>query len=255
MAAGKARRPVPRLHLISDRRLCPLGRFPEVARLAIAGGVDAVHLREKDLPGGALLDGAYRLQRAIDGRAALLINERVDVALIVAARGVQLGETAVSPREVRALCGERFLIGRSVHDAAGAERAAIEGADFVLAGHVYETRSKPGQPARGPEWVWAIARNCPLPLIAIGGITPRRAPEVVQAGAHGVAVISGILSAPDPAEAARAYRRALERGGVASDGGHGDSGQRQADAARRGGGADDQRIDRAARLEDGAGGG
>lgn len=203
--------PVPRLHLISDRALCPLARFPHVARRAVEAGVDAVHLREKDLPGGALLEAARGLARALGNDATLIINERVDVALVVAAGGVQLGEAAMSPRDARALLGARVLIGRSVHDAAGAERAAVEGADFVLAGHVYPTRSKPGQPPRGPDFIREIVAAAQRPVIAIGGITPERVPEVLQAGAHGVAVISGILGAEDPAAAARAFAEALER--------------------------------------------
>ncbi len=201
---------IPRLHLISDRRLCPLDRFPEVARLAVDAGVDAVHLREKDLPGGPLAVAGRALRRAIGDRALLFVNERADVALVVGADGVQLPETGLSPREVREIAGSRLLIGRSVHDIDGAERAATEGADFVIAGNVYETGSKPGQAGRGLEFVRRLAERCPIPVVAIGGITPERVPEVLRAGAWGVAVISGILRDAEPAEAARRYREALD---------------------------------------------
>lgn len=211
-------RQVPRLHLISDRTLCPLDRFPAVARLAIEGGVDAVHLREKDLTGGPLAEAARRLRRGIGRGAALIVNERVDVALVVGADGVQLGEEALTPLDVRALCGDEMLIGRSVHDAAGAERAMVEGADFVLAGHVYHTPSKAGMIPRGVEFIADVVESCRLPVIAIGGVTPERVPEVLQAGAYGVAVVSGILSASDPREAARAYRAALGGDGWEHDG-------------------------------------
>ncbi|MBX5444272.1 thiamine phosphate synthase [Sphaerobacter sp.] len=206
-------RTVPRLHLISDRRHCPLDRFPEVARAAVLAGFDAVHLREKDLPAAEVIEAARALNRAIGDEAGLLINDRVDVALIVGAAGVQLGETSLSPRDVRALAGQSLLIGRSVHDVEGAERAAVEGADFVIAGHVYATGSKPGQPPRGLDFLAAIVAATPLPVIAVGGITPDRVPEVIAAGAHGVAVISGVLAADDPGEAAAAYHRALVAGG------------------------------------------
>jgi len=206
-------RTVPRLHLISDRRHCPLDRFPEVARAAVLAGFDAVHLREKDLPAAEGIEAARALNRAIGDEAGLLINDRVDVALIVGAAGVQLGETSLSPRDVRALAGQSLLIGRSVHDVEGAERAAVEGADFVIAGHVYATGSKPGQPPRGLDFLAAIVAATPLPVIAVGGITPDRVPEVIAAGAHGVAVISGVLAADDPGEAAAAYHRALVAGG------------------------------------------
>ncbi len=201
---------IPRLHLISDRRLCPLDRFPELARLAVDAGVDAVHLREKDLPGGPLAEAGRALHRAISGRALLFVNERVDVALAVGADGVQLPEAGLSPREVREIAGARLLIGRSVHDVDGAERAATEGADFVIAGNVYETSSKPGQAGRGLEFVRRLAERCPIPVVVIGGITPERVSEVLRAGAWGVAVISGILGDAKPAEAARRYREALD---------------------------------------------
>ncbi|MCM8749540.1 thiamine phosphate synthase [Thermomicrobiaceae bacterium CFH 74404] len=201
---------IPRLHLISDRWLCPLDRFPELARLSVDAGVDAVHLREKDLPGRALADAGRALRRAIGDRALLFVNERVDVALVIGADGVQLPETGLSPREVREIAGPRLLIGRSVHDVEGAERAAAEGADFVIAGNVYETGSKPGQAGRGLEFVRSLAERCPIPVVAIGGITPERVSEVLRAGAWGIAVISGILGDAKPAEAARRYREALD---------------------------------------------
>lgn len=210
--------PIPRLHLISDRTLCPLERFPEVARRAALAGAGAVHLREKDLHGGPLVEAARRLRRVLPGETVLLVNERVDIALVVGAHGVQLGEDGLSPLDVRAICGRQMLIGRSVHDPVGAERAVVEGADFVMAGHVYDTRSKPNQPARGPAFIEAIARVCPLPVIAVGGITPERVSEVIRAGAYGVAVISGILGATDPEDAARAYAEALRDAETGDDG-------------------------------------
>lgn len=210
-------RSVPRLHLISDRSICPLDRFPEVALQAVEAGFDAVHLREKDLPGQALVEAARQLRRAISDRACILINERLDVALISGASGVQMGEQGLSPLDIRALCGDTILIGRSVHDESGAERAAIERADFIIAGNVYSTRSKPGRQGRGLDFITKIVEASGLPVMAIGGITPARVPEVLQAGAYGVAVISGILAASDPATAAEAYRRALVDAGVQTD--------------------------------------
>ena len=204
-------RRIPRLHLISDRRLWPLDRFPELACLVVDAGVDAIHLREKELPGGPLAEAARALRHAIGHRALLFVNERVDVALVAGADGVHLPETGLSPREVREIAGSRLMIGRSVHDLEGAQRAAAEGADFVIAGNVYETDSKPGQTGRGVEFVHRLAERCPLPVIAIGGITPERVPEVLRAGAWGVAVLSGILGDAQPTEAARRYREALDK--------------------------------------------
>lgn len=201
---------VPRLHLISDRSICPLDRFPAVAHQAVEAGFDAVHLREKDLPGQELVEAVRHLMRAIGDDACIMINERLDVALICGAGGVQMGEQGLCPLDVRAVCGDTILIGRSVHDESGAERAAIERADFIIAGNVYRTRSKPGRTGRGLDFVTRVAEAGGLPVIAIGGITPSRVPEVIQAGAYGVAIISGILASPDPSTAAQAYRLAFE---------------------------------------------
>ncbi|HEU5422555.1 MAG TPA: thiamine phosphate synthase [Nitrolancea sp.] len=200
---------VGRLHLISDRARCPLERLPEVAALAVRGGVDTVHLREKDLPGGVLLELAGRLREAINGRAALIVNERVDVAVLAGADGVQLGEAGLPIDGTRRLLGDR-LIGRSVHDRAGAWKAGMQRADFLLAGHVYETGSKAGQPGRGLRMLGELAGVSHLPVVAIGGITPERVVPVLRAGAWGVAVLSGILAADEPEAAARRYREVIE---------------------------------------------
>ncbi len=201
---------VPRLHLISDSHLCDLADFSEIARRAVEGGVDAVHLREKETSAGKLLVWAELLRENLSGHAYLIVNDRVDVAMIAGADGVQLGQASMPVWAVRALVGNRLLIGRSIHDTEGAKCAEEQGADFVIAGHVYETASKRGVPGRGLKFVEAVAAECSIPVIAIGGITPGRVPDVIRAGAHGVAVLSGILKAPDPVMAARSYAKALE---------------------------------------------
>jgi thiamine-phosphate diphosphorylase len=202
------RRAIPRLHLVSDRRLCDLETFPTLAARAVTGGVDAVHLREKDVAAGELLATARRLRSVLD-TARLFVNDRLDVALLSEADGMQLGESSFSVADARSLGAGRLLIGRSAHDVEGAKRAAEDGADFVIAGHVFETTSKLGQPGRGPRFIESIAAACPLPIIAIGGITPERVADVLAAGAHGVAVISGILAADEPECAAARYAEAL----------------------------------------------
>ena len=201
---------VPRLHLISDRHLCDLADFSEIARRAVVGGVDAVHLREKETPSGKLLEWAELLRVNLDGHARLIVNDRVDVAMVAGANGVQLGEASMPVSSVRELVGSRLLIGRSIHNIEGAKCAEDQGADFVIAGHVYETASKHGIPGRGLKFVEAIAATCSIPVIAIGGITPERVPDLIRAGAYGVAVLSGILKAPDPISAAQSYAKALE---------------------------------------------
>ncbi len=200
---------VPRLHLISDRKLCPLDMLPDVATRAAAGGVDAVHLREKDLCARDLVNVAVRLRSTLSAQTMLFINDRVDVALASGADGVELGEASLPVDAVEKVAGRRLVIGRSVHDVDGALRAEADGADFVIAGHVFETASKAGQAGRGLAFVESVASAVSIPVIAIGGITPERVPDVLSAGAHGVAVLSGILAVNDPEAAARRYAQAF----------------------------------------------
>ena len=176
---------------------------------AVQGGVDLVQLREKDLPGGALLDLAQAIEEAIEGRAVLVINERIDVALASSAQGVQLGEEAVPVDVGRRVLGPEYMIGRSVHSVQGALTAQSQGADFLVAGTMYASSSHPGAEPAGPALVRQITQRCSLPVIGIGGITSGNLRGVMDAGACGVAVISSILASPDPRTASRELKQAL----------------------------------------------
>lgn len=176
---------------------------------AVAHGVDAVHLREPDLPAGELYELAAALRAVTRGRAMLIVHDRVDVALAVEADGVQLPERGLPVEAARRVAGTRLLLGRSVHSAEGAAQAAQDGADFVLLGTIFASASHPGHPPGGLDLVRAARAVCPLPLIGIGGIDATNAMHVLAAGADGVAVIRAILGADDIAAAARALRRAL----------------------------------------------
>ncbi len=181
---------------------------------AVEGGVDLVQVREKDLPGGELLELVGEVARAVAGRALLLVNERADVAAAAGADGVQLGENALPTPAARKVIGPDALIGRSVHSSDGALKARAGGADFVLVGAMYPTRSHPEALPAGPGLMRSIAglpevRASALPLIGIGGITAANVGEVIRAGAAGVAVISSILASPDPKGEARKLREAM----------------------------------------------
>ena len=201
--------PYPCLCLVTDRSVCPPEQLPARVAAAVAGGVDLVQLRDKELPGGALLALASRLRQVMPPHARLLVNERADVAA-ANADGVQLGEAALPTEAVRPIIGADALIGRSVHSVAGAVSAAASGADFLLVGTMFATRSHPGAEPAGPDLLRRIAAaGVPLPMLAIGGINAGNAPAVMDAGAHGVAVITSILASPDPAAAARRLKAAI----------------------------------------------
>lgn len=202
--------PYPALCLVTDRSVCPGDELPGRVTAAIAGGVDVVQLREKDLPGGPLLELAAALRPVCAGRARLLVNERVDVAQAAGADGVQLGEAAMPTPQARVIIGSDAVIGRSVHTAAGARQAAADGADFLLVGTMFATRSHPGEEPSGPELLRRIADSgVSAPLLGIGGITPDNVAAVLGAGGCGAAVISSVLGSPDPESAARRLKAAM----------------------------------------------
>ena len=169
-----------------------------------------VQLREKDLPGGELLELAASLKTAMAGSVPLLVNERVDVAKICGAAGVQLGEAALPVAAARQILGSGVVVGRSVHSVDGALRAEEDGADMLLAGTMFASASHPGEEPSGPELISRIKARCSLPIIGIGGITAANAAQVMAAGASGVAVISAILAAPDARTAARQLKQVVE---------------------------------------------
>jgi len=209
--------PSPCLMLVTDRARLRGRDIEAVVSLAVSGGVNAVQLREKDLPAADLYHTAIALHSVLRGRALLLVNDRLDVALACGADGVHLPESGLPGKPARELAGESCLVGRSVHSADAARRAEEDGLDYVICGTVFETASKLGQPGAGLSLVREVATTVRLPVIAIGGIRPENVREVIEAGADGVAVIGAVLDADDPQRAAEDLRRALDdaHGGAA----------------------------------------
>jgi thiamine-phosphate pyrophosphorylase len=205
--------PLPCLMLVTDRSLCGGDGLVAAVEAAVQGGVDAVQLREKDLPPEDLLPLARRLRQAMLERVLLLVNGPLDVALAAGADGAHLPEATAAarrPREAVPAGRQGFLVGRSVHSLEAARRAEAEGADYLVAGPVYETRSHPGREPAGLALIEEVTRSVRLPVLAIGGVSAGRVEEVVRAGASGVAVISAILAQPDSGAAANELRQALE---------------------------------------------
>jgi thiamine-phosphate pyrophosphorylase len=195
-----------KLMLVTDRKRSkrPL---TETVRLAIEGGVDAVQLRERDMPINELHALALELRKITrDAGAKLIINQRSDIALAVEADGVHLGWRSMSVRDVRKL-GGKLLAGVSCHNQPQVRSAEEIGADYALLGPVFHTPSKEGlvEPL-GLEGLANLVTVARLPVVAIGGITPENVKSVLRSGVTGVAVISAIISADDPAQAARALR-------------------------------------------------
>jgi len=193
------------LYLITDRKLTHGRDLVWVVERALDGGVKAVQLREKDLSGKELFTLAERVAQLCQRyHAQLFINDRVDVALAVDAAGVHLSEASIPVPAARALFGAHRSIGVSTHTLEGARRAEQVGADFIVFGPVYFTPSKAnfGAP-QGIKALQIIVENIALAVYAIGGIKADNLLDAKRVGCRGVALISAIMSAEDPALAAK----------------------------------------------------
>jgi len=202
------------LYLISDRKQVPGGNLCAAVEGALRGGVRAVQLREKDLSGRELHELACRL-RELTSRygAKLILNERLDIALAVGADGVHLGENSIPLRQARKVAGEGLLIGVSCHDREKALAAQDNGADFITFSPIFFTPSKApyGEPV-GTERLAEVCRLLRVPVFALGGIKREKVRTVLGHGAHGIALISAILAAGDPEQAAREMMALLNEG-------------------------------------------
>lgn len=192
--------------LVTDRTACR-GDLTDAVTRALAGGVTAVMLREKDAATRDVVTAGRGIAAACRAAGRLcVVNHDLAAAAELGARGVHLGYRSAPVREARAELGDHVLVGRSTHDAEELARAIDEGADYVTFGPVYDTPSKRGllSPRGERALADAVAQAGDVPVIALGGVTTARAPALRTTGAAGVACIREILAAKDPEEAARA---------------------------------------------------
>jgi thiamine-phosphate pyrophosphorylase len=203
--------PRPFLYPIVDVALVP-GSVADAVTALARGGARIVQLRAKGLADRHLVALAREAVGA--ARAAgisLVVNDRADVARIVGADGVHVGQEDLAPSEARRLLPEGAIVGVSTHDLGQLRAAEAETPDYVAIGPVFATRTKENpDPVVGLDTVRAARAATRRPLVAIGGLSLENAASVIAAGADGVAMISGLLRAPDLEAAARAAQTALE---------------------------------------------
>jgi len=193
------------LYVITDRRIARGLPHAEIARLAIEGGADVVQLRDKSLSCKDLLAAACEIRRITRDEGVLfIVNDRIDIAIASGADGVHLGQDDIPLPDARRLAPPGFIIGISVGCVADAIAAESAGAGYVALSPIFPTTSKEdaGQ-GHGMGVLRGICAAVSLPVIAIGGITPLNVPQVIAAGAEGVAVISAVVGQQDIAGAAR----------------------------------------------------
>ncbi|MBB6176583.1 thiazole tautomerase (transcriptional regulator TenI) [Anoxybacillus tengchongensis] len=194
------------LHLISTGSQ-PIETFVHISSL-VHSYVDYIHVREKHRAAKEIGMIVEKLLEASVPAQKIVINDRVDVAVVYGVGGVQLAYHSLSAKQIK----ERFpflRVGQSVHTFAEAKQAENEGADYVIFGHIYETNCKEGIKPRGLTSLQELACSVHIPVVAIGGITPMHVRDVLTAGATGIAVMSTVYYADHPLSTVQLYRQQM----------------------------------------------
>jgi thiamine-phosphate pyrophosphorylase len=200
-----------KLYVIVTESFCS-GHWFETAERAIRGGVDAVQLREKNLPDGELLARAKELTGLCrDNNVLFILNDRPDLARLARADGVHVGQDDVSAQDARWILEPGALVGVSTHTLEQARAASRASPDYIAVGPMFPSETKPQDHIAGPEFVRAVRAETSLPLVAIGGITPGNVAPVLKAGADCACVCSAVISQPDVAAAASDLKSRIER--------------------------------------------
>lgn len=198
------------IYVITNRKQAGDG-FIGVIEAAAAAGANFIILREKDMKEDDLEGLAREVKQLLEGSdTRLIINTSLDVARNAGACGVHMTFADFMECDVETIRHE-LKIGVSVHSLQEAEAAAQKGADYILAGHVFQTDCKPGARPRGIEFIRCISKAVPqVKLIAVGGIMPENAREVISGGADGVAVMSFVMKSDNPYEEVKKLAKSLE---------------------------------------------
>jgi thiamine-phosphate pyrophosphorylase len=204
-------KPIGKLHVLTDTVLQTRFSHVELTQLAINGGADAIQFRQKSGSTREMIKVARQMKEiCAKNGVTFIVNDRVDVAIAAEVDGVHLGQDDFSIPLARKLLGDEVIIGGSASNVEEARECLSEGADYVGFGPVYPTTSKDdASPVTGISMLKQVVEEIPLPIIVIGGVSAENIPEVMRAGAHGVAVISAVCCQEDPEQATRALHRAL----------------------------------------------
>lgn len=214
---GTQSRVVPIVHAVTNDEVVLRADFIDVACAVMAslGPRGALHLRAGHLTAArfeTLAEGLVAAQ-VLTG-AWLVVNDRVDVALVAGARGAQLTSRSLTTSDARRIA-PHLALGASVHSLDEGLAADAAGADWLVAGHVFASPTHPGEGPHGATWVQSLVLAVRAPVIAIGGVRTDHARELRRSGVHGVAVIRGIWDAPNAERAASDYLSAYDDAGVA----------------------------------------
>ena len=201
---------------LGDRRLylCTADRpdLAEFLRACIGGGVDVVQLRDKVLDARPLLQRAVIAQRVCaEAGVPFILNDRPDLALELGADGVHVGQDDAPPSLARRLLGPDAIVGFSTHAPTELDASGDEPVDYISAGPVNATPTKPGRAGTGLDYLRYATDHAPHPYFVTGGVTPATLPPMLEAGARRFVVVRSLSESNDPEGAATALRRAIDR--------------------------------------------
>ena len=207
-------RKIGKLHVLTDTQLQSRFSHIELTEQAIAGGADTIQFRHKQGPTREMIQIATEMKRLCNEKSVIfIVNDRIDIAIASEADGVHLGQDDFPIPLARKLLGDNRIIGGSAATMEDAKKCLSDGADYVGFGPVYPTGSKDDAgPVSGIDTLRKIVETIPLPIIAIGGIDKGNTPEVMKAGAHGIAVISAVCCKENPEGATKGLYEAIRSG-------------------------------------------
>ena len=184
--------------------------FLDAVASALKGGVDILQLREKNMPANKIIELGKKVKLlCAEYGATFIVNDRVDIAYVLDADGVHLGQDDMNIESARKILGNNAIIGISTHAPEQAQKAVNDGADYIGMGPVFTTPTKPGRQSVGLEYVKWVSENIKIPAFAIGGIDLDNVQDVVNAGAKKIAVVRAIINSDNPEKAAQEFLKVL----------------------------------------------
>ena len=184
--------------------------FLDAVASALKGGVDILQLREKHMPANKIIELGKKVKLlCAEYGATFIVNDRVDIAYVLEADGVHLGQDDMDIESARKILGANAIIGISTHAPEQAQKAVADGADYIGMGPVFTTPTKPGRQSVGLEYVKWVCENIKIPAFAIGGIDLDNVRDVVNAGAKKIAVVRAIINSDCPEKAAQEFLKVL----------------------------------------------
>ncbi len=184
--------------------------FLDAVASALKGGVDILQLREKNMPANKILELGKKVKLlCAEYGATFIVNDRVDIAYVLEADGVHLGQDDMDVESARKILGNNAIIGISTHAPEQVQKAVNDGADYIGMGPVFTTPTKPGRPSVGLEYAKWVSENIKIPAFAIGGIDLTNVQDVINAGAKKIAVVRAIINSDSPEKAAQEFLKVL----------------------------------------------